>query len=257
VEKLTKLVLSRFNQLGLTTRDNKKQNMIIQMGESLGLHVNSTEVEDMGIYMTHKDESINDVPEIIFVSHFDLVYPFEKGFKEHRVFDLFENGDISGALDNTITNAALLEAVSQNGGLPKGVALFFSNGEESGMWGVNNFFHNSREIETFDRIKNETFFINLDVTNDQYEQNISIEYDCKIVLKKELDLLNSNELRLGVQYVRYADDMSVILGKGMQGYSACLPTIGNCHSYKSTTTIDKIQEYTLFLTSRMNKGNFM
>ena len=249
----TPAVLEMFSAIAKTTSDNQKQDEIMSICSNLGLEV--LNIKDAGIYVSNKDSQF-DI-DLLFVSHFDLVPTFERGFAKNKDFFVDDNGTVSGALDNTLTNAALLQAVIENGCLPKNVGILFTDGEESGLWGMKNFFKYLKGLSLFESFKENIFFVNLDVTNDQYDKDISIEYDCKTVLDEECKFLNELDVNLGIQHNRFLDDTTAILSAGCQGYSACIPTQNYCHIYDSSTTEMKVSEFTRFLIMRMNGGNFM
>lgn len=200
------------------------------------------EVDQTGIFVPPRNSN-NGYTKII-VSHFDLVFPFERGFAEGKtifvepVFAGEESDEnvIYGALDNTITNAVLLNEITENG-LPEDVALLFTDDEESGMWGMRNFMKIINEAGKLE----EMFFINLDVTNDNWEYMTSIEYDNpNSVISRQID---EADFPAGFTRDRIADDLSAVVGFGGDGFSYCLPTREYCHTYHSNTTVGHLKEY--------------
>jgi len=176
-------------------------------------------------------------PTKVVVSHMDLIPLFENGFKEERCFKLTDQC-IVGALDNTITNAVLLKVIEQ---LSKednlnNIEFLFSEAEEIGFYGVDNYLKEHR-----DRFKG-TFFINLDVTNEGYKQDASIEYDaCNFENLKKIQNIKNQDFFYTMD--RVGDDMCSILRNGFHGLSYCLPTKGNIHSYKNKARLDSIEPY--------------
>lgn len=171
----------------------------------------------------------------VFVSHLDLVYPFMKGFADGKTHTLTEDR-MYGGLDNTITNACLLLAMIElrKSGKAKNVRFLFTEGEESGLTGMRNYMvltEGSRDV----------FYVNLDVTNDNWESNASIEFDkpnrsiCHQIFKNIPDV--------GFTTYRFTDDNSAILGCGGQGLSYCIPTEEYCHTYNSNLLIKTLEPY--------------
>ena len=99
-------------------------------------------IDGMGILI--KGESSGKRVRKVIVSHFDLVHPFERGFAEGRTIEITPEDVVYGALDNTITNAVLMNEILENG-LPIDTDILFSDGEESGMWGMSAFLEANRE----------------------------------------------------------------------------------------------------------------
>ena len=181
----------------------------------------------------------------VISSHYDLVTPFERGFAEGRTLEFSEDGIMNGALDNTITNAVLMNEILKNG-VPKNTIIFFTDGEESGMWGMSRFLESMRDH--LDRL----FFINLDVTNDNWEYMTSIEYDHP---NKGISTEIDENITAGFTTQRFADDMSPVVRAGCDGFSYCLPTREYCHTYQSHTTIEHMLAYEEGLTYLVQKLN--
>ena len=178
-----------------------------------------------------------ETPRVIIVSHMDLITTFNKGFKEGKTF-LEENGELVGALDNTLTNAFLVQLIKENS--LSDIEFIFSEGEERGMTGMRNY------MKMFPEKKESSFFINLDVTNDGLGSYCSVEYDRPDIngLVDAVEALNDiSELIPHFQFYRFCDDMDAILAGGGHGFSYCIPTKNIIHSYKNSTEIKNIEPY--------------
>lgn len=182
-----------------------------------------------------------DNPRIILVSHIDLIGKFRKGFEVNKVCEIVENKGkefIIGALDNTMTNAVALmalEEVIKNNILD--VELILTEEEEIGFHGMRKY------IERFPEKSRGAFFINLDVTNEGWKSNFSVEYDRP---NPEM-LIQTNDLLKGINGFftpqRVCDDTDVIVQKGMAGFSYCLPTKNNIHSYDNKASTESLEGY--------------
>ena len=179
-------------------------------------------------------------PRVVIVSHMDLISIFNEGFMNgYTAGKKTINNEryMIGALDNTITNAALLKLIKEN---PKeDIVYFFSEFEERGMIGISSF------MDMFPEYKN-AFFINLDVTNDGVGSFCSVEYDDyqENKAKVAMECLHGLDDRPPhLQTIRFCDDMDAILAKGGHGFSYCLPTEGIIHSYKNKTLIRNLEPY--------------
>ena len=213
--------IQRFKQIALTTENFAKQDMILELLKDF----NPEYIEGTGIF-------INGGKKII-VSHYDLVFPFERGFAEGQTIRV-DKDIVTGALDNTITNAILINEILENG-LPEDTSILFTDGEESGLTGMSAFMRQLKDKESF-------FFINLDVTDDNFNMSASIEFDYpNVEICEEIDKFSG--IDAGFTDRRFTDDMSAVLSYGGQGFSYCLPTREYCHTYKSNTTIFHIEEY--------------
>lgn len=212
---------NRFNQIALTTENFAKQQMILD----LLVDFNPEYIEGMGIIIRGGNK--------VIVSHFDLVSPFERGFEEGRTIIVTET-EVIGALDNTITNAILINNILEFG-IPEDTTILFTDFEETGLRGMAAFMKSRNDIE-------DLFFINLDVTDDNWDFNCSIEYDHpNIAICKEIN--NGIGIEAGFTDQRFTDDLSAVIYNGGDGFSYCLPTKEYCHTYKSNTTVEKTTEY--------------
>ena len=177
--------------------------------------------------------------KIVITSHYDLISLFQKAFKDGKrePFVLKENGIIKGALDNTLTNSVLIYLLL-NYTIPENVEILFTNMEEIGCIGMRNYLK-ELEKKNYDKEK-DIFFINLDVTNECWEHQVSLEMDYPIYelihfLKKEIK---------GMTEEREGDDLCEVIDFNYKGFSFCIPTKKTIHSWKNKTTIKHIEKYT-------------
>jgi len=83
------------------------------------------------------------------------------------------------------------------------------------------------------------FFINLDVTNDNWKHLTSVEMDEPIYevihfLKDKFE---------GITTERVGDDLCEVVSAGYKGFSFCLPTKKTIHSWKNKTTLNHLETY--------------
>lgn len=178
-------------------------------------------------------------PRIVLVSHIDLIKKFRKGFIEGRTFEI-EGNILRGALDNTITNSVALWAFKHiiDQGV-QDVELLLSEGEEVGMVGMDAY------IKALKLKSKNTFFLNLDVTNEGYNQHCSVEYDkpnFEIFKKIELHL-DQAEIDSFYTHYRVGDDTDAVIKHNCAGLSYCIPTDKTIHSYKNECLISSIDPY--------------
>lgn len=241
---ITETILNRFEEIakpffkGDLSIKNSKENIIIDILKDYNAHY----VQGVGIIVP----SVLPVKKVI-VSHADLVHPFQKGFSKGEVFTIKEENGSSflyGALDNTITNAVLINSIIElrSKGLAQDVEFLFTEGEECGFVGMRNYMQYG-----FNRELN-PFFINLDVTNDNWNYSASIEFDRPdINLCKDIELNNPG--KCGFTNFRFPDDTGAILQGGGNGFSYCIPTQNYCHTYESRTLISYLEPYYLTLNN--------
>ena len=236
--KRTEKAVNMFNEIAMPHRTMEKQTKMMEILKDF----NPQYIDGTGIIIDNSnDEGVTKV----IVSHFDLVGPFERGFKEGDTIMVYEDESIYGALDNTITNAVLMNEILENG-VPENTIILFTDGEESGMWGMRTFMRDNVE-----KIGN-MFFINLDVTNDNWEHMTSVEYDYpRKSISEEIDA----NIQAGFTTARFADDMNPVIDAGGDGFSYCLPTREYCHTYDSNTTIDHLVAYEKGLTYLVQELN--
>lgn len=227
------LLIQCFNEICLPFEEGNgpKEAKFLQLLEEHGAEYH----EKIGIIVP----TIGGVePVKVVVSHMDLIPLFNKGFEKDRRYEIIQDENqedvIVGALDNTITNAALLLAIQElrENGEAHDVEFVFTEGEEIGFLGM---------IEYLKQRSKEPFFINLDVTNDNAKKHASIEYDHPNyhVCKQIKDALG----KAGFQKERVDDDFDAIKRVGGKGFSYCLPTYKNIHSYKNSTHVSKLEPY--------------
>jgi len=175
-------------------------------------------------------------PKKVIVSHMDLIQLFNSGFKEDQKFKVSDKC-ITGALDNTITNAVMLLTIKKlkEDNMLEGTEFLFSEAEEIGFYGVRDYLHKNAN-----RLK-DSFFINLDVTNEGYGYSASVEYDCcNFENLKKIQKLNQNFF---YTMDREGDDMCEIKRQGYHGFSYCLPTKKGIHSYRNKARLDSLEPY--------------
>jgi len=163
------------------------------------------------------------------VSHMDLIPRFNKGFKENKVYEI-KDDKLIGALDNTFTNAVVINQILNNQN--EDTTYLFTLDEETSQHAIRDYMV---------QYGVEQFIINLDVTNDGWKKNMSIEYDepnyhiCKQI-KENMDSPYFTTERVG-------DDLDEVLKAKGYGFSYCIPTNKTIHSYKNYTMLDKIEPY--------------
>lgn len=226
-----KKLLDMFDRISLPYGENAeflKEKEIMELLKEY----NPIYIEDLGIVIPSEIET-----KKVITSHYDLVRPFQQGFFKNEKFYV-EDNLLRGALDNTLTNAFLILAIIElrSQGLAKDVEFVFTDGEESGMWGMSSY------MRTIFPKKENPFFINLDVTNDNWNFSGSIEFD-----KPCFDICAQIETKFplvnGYTHNRFADDTSAILRGGGNGFSFCIPTKNYCHTYQSLTELKKLEPY--------------
>jgi len=172
-------------------------------------------------------------PEKVVVSHMDLIPLFNNSFIEGIKGIKLGKECISGPLDNTITNAVMLLAIKKLKN--SNVEFLFSEAEEIGFFGVREYLKENR-----DRLK-DSFFINLDVTSEGYKYAASVEYDCcNFENLKKVQALKKNFFFTAD---REGDDMCEIKRQGFHGFSYCLPTKNNIHSFKNKARLESLEPY--------------
>jgi len=233
-------IINLFEKISKTTIDGKKdqkEKAIIEW-----LEENNFQWE----YIPYIGLRINplDKPKNIVVSHLDLINLFQRGFQNGKTFEITKEY-IIGALDNTLTNAIALIAMKY--GNSKETELLLTEGEERGLIGMSNY------IKKFNKKSKETFFINLDVTNDGVGTHASIEYDRPI--KEILEDIKKSMERINCAYTQFrvCDDTDAINFANCYGFSYCIPTEGLIHSYDNRTKIECIEPYTKGLMALINR----
>ena len=214
--------------------------------------------------------------DLILVSHIDMISVFNNKevlnkFKDDfSKLDKFED-NISGPLDNTITNAVLLALlalrVENLGDDCKDIMVIFSIGEEDK---AERGFKEKNGTEKFmdkfvNHLKDDVKFINLDVTANEYhyykkDQNIAalIEYDeslnsnkiDKLYKYSKLDIFDEIGLGDDIMFCDYSDEEGtsddleeIVLYEDVFGFTLGLNTYGTIHSLKNRTTVRNIDSY--------------
>lgn len=192
--------------------------------------------------------------KIVVVCHMDVVSCFQKGFLRGESFQIREEDDVvSGPLDNTLPNAVLITAIKElkSKNLAQNIEFLFTEGEETGLTGMRNYMR-----ERSGNWKSDVFYINMDVTWDNYDYNASIEFDYP-----DLELCSKIEKsfpgNIGYTSHRFTDDMSAIIHSGVKaGFSYCVPCRGNMHGFGCWTEMSKIVPYYNGLLNLLTKIDF-
>ena len=231
--------------------------------------------------------------DLILVSHIDMISVFNNKevlnkFKDDfSKLDKFED-NISGPLDNTITNAVLLALlalrVENLGDDCKDIMVIFSIGEEDK---AERGFKEKNGTEKFmdkfvNHLKDDVKFINLDVTAMEYhdyknDENIPafIEYDDNLNSNKidklykysKLDIFDEIGLGDDIMFCDYSDEEGtsddleeIVLYEDVFGFTLGLNTYGTIHSLKNRTTVRNIDSYfnqlNKFFDSEFFRPNF-
>ena len=170
------------------------------------------------------------------VSHMDLIKVFNKGFRKGKVITSLDDIKLTAALDNTITNAVLIKSLLTK--RDKNTAYLFTLDEETHQYAMRDYMK---------KFGTKQFVVNLDVTDvgiSQFgnkESDVSIEFDepnWSICKQLEGGLVNPS-----IQKERECDDLDEVVKAGGYGFSYCLPTGNNIHSYKNWCFVDSIQPY--------------
>jgi hypothetical protein len=199
------------------------------------------------LYSVGELDQILESDFTVFSSHIDIINRFNRHFDSSEVDEVYHrDGDrLSGPLDNTITNAVLIDAIlSRLQDIPENTIFLFTFGEEDigeeGSWGIKSFIE---LLESRDSLQN-AFFYNLDVTNLNSGGNVSIEASRDIdSLREEFKDVDG----LKVSKYRDDDDLLYVLDSDGNGFSVCLPTDGEIHSLTNSTTLQQIEGYQKFL----------
>lgn len=219
-------------------------------------------------------EKLDEV-DLIIVSHIDMISKFNQEevlnkFKlDYEKFDSNNENDISGPLDNTITNAALLAMldlrVKNLGDDCNDIMVIFTIGEEmkedrefKEACGIKNFM---KKFNGY--INDDTKFLNLDVTGNEYHEFkndekicAAIEYDTDLVSYKDekknkyskLNIFDSDEIFEHILFCEYEDGTSDDLEEITRyedtfGLSLSLNTYGEIHSINNYTKCENIDTY--------------
>jgi len=113
----------------------------------------------VGLFIESK-EGFEKENQKLIMSHSDLVGTFQKMHqdvkdgKRKSAIQLGDDGLLSGSLDNTMTNAIVLNNYLE-GRLEDNVSILFDRGEETGMWGAQNF-HDGKHDDKWVQIELDT-----------------------------------------------------------------------------------------------------
>jgi len=216
-------VINIFEAISLPfSGENYKKQLFIKIFNLVD--INSEWDENLGFIIPSENRTLKTV-----VSHMDLISTFNKGFQKNNIYKI-EDNKLIGALDNTFTNAVLINSILNK--RDKNTTYLFTLDEETTQYAIRDYMK---------RFGTEQFIVNLDVTNDGFNKNSSIEYDepnwkiCK-QLKKNLKAPFFTK-------DRECDDLDQVMKVDGYGFSYCLPTKKTIHSYKNYTNIDKIEPY--------------
>jgi len=238
---MTQKILDIFQRIALPVgfENISKSRKVLEMTDVLNeLGFSAVYEENIGLIVNKQKN-----PRIVLVSHLDLVRPFKSGFARGETFVVHEKGldgqaIVQGALDNTLTNAVALKAIEElKNTAVEDVEVLFSIGEETGLTGMRSYLNKYPEKSMT------TFFLNLDVTNDNWDKAISVEFDRPVqdISDQTTSILKGLSFRL--QNTRFTDDTSAVNSFGACGYSYCIPTDNYCHSYDSFAMLDSIEPY--------------
>jgi len=233
-------IIDNFHTLALPAKDKKGGKKVKALLSLLKeLSVDAEYIPGIGV-LANKLES----PKVILVSHFDLITKFRKAFKEEYILEIDEEKDsIKGALDNTITNATIISLLQAENIDLRNVEILFSEGEEVGFHGMIEYLKVYK-----DRVK-DSFFVNLDVTNEGFNTHASFEYDKPNfnVIKSCQSLFKSSGHDVFYTCDREGDDLDAVVYEGMHGVSYCLPTKSGIHSFRNWAKLSSLEPYAFSL----------
>lgn len=223
-------IIDLFQELCVTHTTGEK---IVKLTDTLADH-SPIYLPEVGIICNQQDN-----PRIVLVSHMDLIRKFDIGFSKGKTFSV-EDGIVTGALDNTVTNAVAITAFKKIVKIYPDIELLLTEGEEVGFKGMKQY------LTQFNEKSKKTFFLNLDVTNEGVGSFCSVEYDEPNfeIVKKFQEILHETAF---FTHERVGDDTCAVVRFGCAGLSYCLPTLDNIHSYKNNTTLEAIEGYYLGL----------
>lgn len=274
-----KSILECLDELGLDYIQDKRYGIIVANSFNKEHENNNKAIK----------EKLEEV-DLIVVSHIDMISKFNKKEVLDKFKDDFSKLDkledeISGPLDNTITNATLLALlalrVKNLSDDCKDIMVIFSIGEEDK---AERGFKEKNGTEKFmdkfvNHLKDDVKFINLDVTAMEYhdykndEKIVAfIEYDDTFVKNKlenhkysKLDIFENLDIDENIMFCEYedgtSDDLEEIAAyEEMFGFTLGLNTYGTIHSVKNRTTVRNIDSYfnqlNKFFDSEFFRPNF-
>ena len=215
-------VISIFKNLCLPFNNNKKKELFINIFKESDIPYTCD--DKLGFSIFSEKRTLKTV-----VSHMDLIKKFNTSFSNNKTHEI-KDGRIYGALDNTFTNAVLINSILNN--RDKNTTYLFTLDEETTQYAIK---------EYMVRYGTDQFVINLDITNEGNKNNMAIEYDkpCYHICKQ----INDNMDNPFFTTDRDCDDLDEVMKADGNGFSYCLPTKGNIHSFNNNTSIDKIEPY--------------
>jgi len=215
-------VLAIFDAIALSFDDFQKVEMFKKIFKKFDIEAFWD--DKIGFIVPSKGKTTKTV-----VSHMDLIKKFNKGFKEKNTFTI-EDGKLIGALDNTFTNAVVINHILNN--QDNNTNYVFTLDEETKQHAIRDYMK---------KYGINQFVINLDTTNDGWNSNYSIEYDepCYQICKQIKENLDSPYFTKD----RVCDDLDGVMSANGFGLSYCIPTKETIHSYKNYTMLDKIEPY--------------
>jgi uncharacterized protein YcgL (UPF0745 family) len=192
-------IISIFKNLCLPfTKENPKKQLFQKIFELSNIEY--TWDNDIGFIIFSEKKT-----EKTIVSHMDLIKVFNSGFEKERTHEVKDN-HIYGALDNTFTNAVLINSILNNRN--KNTTYLFTLDEETTQHAIRDYMK---------KFGTEQFIINLDITSEGYKHNMSIEYDepCYHICKQINDNMDSPFFTTE----RVGDDLDEVLKADGKGFS--------------------------------------
>jgi len=220
-----------------------KEDIILKVFELAGIEA-KYEV-GMGILVPARKDT-----QISVVSHIDLMPTFNKGFaagKSYKIGTILDKKGnsvetLTGALDNTLTNAvAIMNALTNTN---PNVEFIFTEGEETNFCGIKSYTRNRHDKQIF--------YINMDVTHEAWNNHISVEFDKPnwYICRQIKDTFNA-----GFTDDRECDDLDIIMEHTKKGFSYCVPTKKNIHSWANFTKTENLEPYLNGLKWLLNEAD--
>lgn len=248
ITEKTRSIISLFSEIAKPFKDNEGGPKL----DAIQAWLNSRNISNEYIPGIGKIVNKVDNPRLILVSHIDLIRKFQKGFEAGNTHEIVNSKKevpmIKGALDNTITNSVALLAIEDliKNGITD-IELVLTEGEEVGLTGMRKY------LEVFGEKSANAFFVNLDVTNEGWKRNSSVEYDKpSFNMLKQLQAILSDH-NAYFTHNRVCDDVDAINRSGYSGFSYCLPTKDLIHSYDNKAYIHTLEGYLEGLISLLTK----
>ena len=286
--KITKTHNNQLNTKGKTALEvrglsNKEIAIINLIIEKIGIEeFNNRKIAwnpYIGLFFPSK-EGFDKDNQILMMSHLDLVYPFENAHKQVELGklasalnimegDIDKNSIISGSLDNTMTNAILLNNLLK-GKFDTNVNALFETDEETGMSGTRYFFKEEKEDfwgnifydgndfklskSNAPTIQKDLKVVNLDVTMG-YKEPCAVE--TRGLNKDSSDQILNKYKNLGHKEFGF-DDSTATVRPDLIAMSYCVNVgtkyedlnekgerafIGGCHSMNTFSSINNVLTY--------------